>query len=205
MKATQILPSNYQSTGKFDLNSTKQIIFMNVIGLVILIVSLWFFPWYVKQFRPEFNSMFEFKFSNFSNIAIGLIKLILPIILVLVVHEAIHTFFFWIFSKQKPVVGFKGAYAYAALPGWYFPRNQYLFIGLAPLLFITLIGLVLLFFLPVSTLNMVLIALIINTSGAAGDLFVVSWLLTKPPSTYALDEIDTIEFFTTIDELSNNS
>jgi hypothetical protein len=44
-------------------------------------------------------------------------------------------------------------------------------------------------------LNLVLIALVLNTSGAVGDLFVVIWLLTKPSKTLALDMIDSIEFY----------
>ncbi len=49
--------------------------------------------------------------------------------------------------------------------------------------------------LPISTLNLVLVALIINTSGAVGDLFVVIWLMTKPRETFANDKIDSIEFY----------
>jgi hypothetical protein len=160
-----------------------------------LIISIWFFPWFTKQVRPDFNTFFQFEFGNLLDLAVALIKIILPIIFVLLIHEAIHVFFFWFFSKQKPVVGFKGAYAYAAMPGWYFPRNQYLIIGISPLLLITLFGMLLLLVAPTSMIDLVLIALIINTSGAIGDLFVVIWLLTKPATTYALDEIDTIEFF----------
>lgn len=196
MKATQSLPPNYLPVGKVSLKSMKQIILINILGLVLFILSLLFFPWFAKHFRPDFTSFFEFELTSLIDIVIGLLKIILPIVLVMVVHEAFHAFFFWFFSKQKPVVGFKGAYGYAALPGWYFPRNQYLIISLAPLFFITLLGLVSLLLLPVSTLKMVLIALIINTPGAAGDIFVVFRLITKPPSSYVLDEIDSIEFFT---------
>jgi hypothetical protein len=92
-------------------------------------------------------------------------------------------------------VGFKGFYAYAAMPGWYFPRNQYLMIGIAPLILITLIGILFMAILPISNLNLVLVALVINTSGAVGDLFVVIWLLTKPAETLALDQGDSIEFY----------
>lgn len=195
MKATQSLPQNYQPAGKFSLKSIKQLVIMNIFGLILLIISIWFFPWFTKQVRPDFNTFFQFEFDNLLDLAFALIKIILPIIFVLLIHEAIHAFFFWFFSKQKPVVGFKGAYAYAAMPGWYFPRNQYLIIGISPLLLITLFGMLLLLVAPTSMIDLVLIALIINTSGAIGDLFVVIWLLTKPTTTYALDEIDTIEFF----------
>lgn len=113
----------------------------------------------------------------------------------MLLHEGFHAFFFWLFSKQKPIIGFKGAYAYASLPGWYFPRNQYLVIGIAPLIFITIIGIILFAIGPASLVNLVFVALIMNTSGAAGDIIVVVWLLTKPTATYALDQIETIEFF----------
>lgn len=122
-------------------------------------------------------------------------KLLFTIILVLGLHQGIHALFFRIFSGQKPLVGFKGAYAYAAMPGWYFPRNQYLVIGIAPLILITLIGMLFLAVLPISSPNLVLVALVITTSGAVGDLFVVIWSLTKPAETLAHDKIDAIEFY----------
>lgn len=195
MKATQNLPENYQPAGKFNLKSMKQLIFMNVAGLILLILSIWFFSWFINRIRPDFETFFQFEFSNLSTLAISLAQLLFTIFIVMLLHEAFHAFFFWLFSKQKPIIGFKGAYAYASMPGWYFPRNQYLLIGIAPLIFISIIGIILLLILPTSALNLVLIALIMNTSGAVGDLFVVIWLLTKPATTYALDQIETIEFF----------
>ncbi len=195
MKATQNLPDNYQPAGKFNLKSMKQLIFMNIAGLILLILSIWFFGWFINRIRPDFDTLFQFEFSNLATLAISLAKLLLTISFVMLLHEGFHALFFWLFSKQKPIIGFKGAYAYASMPGWYFPRNQYLMIGIAPLIFITIIGMILLMLLPTAVLNLVLIALIMNTSGAVGDLFVVIWLLTKPSTTYALDQIDTIEFF----------
>lgn len=168
---------------------------MNLLGLVLLVFSIWFFSWLIIQIRTEAVDIFQFSFSNLSSILISLGKLFFSIVAVLVIHEGIHAFFFWIFSRQKPVVGFKGAYAYASMPGWYFPRNQYLIIGISPLLLITIFGILLIAIVPLSALTMVLIALVINTSGAVGDLVVVFWLLTKPVSTLALDQINTIEFF----------
>jgi hypothetical protein len=195
LKATQNLPDNYQPAGKFNLKSMKQLIFMNIAGLILLILSIWFFGWFINRIRPDFDTLFQFEFSNLATLAISLAKLLLTISFVMLLHEGFHALFFWLFSKQKPIIGFKGAYAYASMPGWYFPRNQYLMIGIAPLIFITIIGMILLMLLPTAVLNLVLIALIMNTSGAVGDLFVVIWLLTKPSTTYALDQIDTIEFF----------
>ncbi|HSM24217.1 MAG TPA: DUF3267 domain-containing protein [Anaerolineaceae bacterium] len=195
MIATQSLPLNYQPSGKFDLKNMKLIVLMNVAGLIILIFSLWIFSLLLTHIRPEINNSFSFQVSSLSTIVISIAKLLFTIIVVMLLHEGFHAYFFWLFSRHKPIIGFKGAYAYASLPGWYLPRNQYLLIVIAPLIFITLIGVILFVFMPASIVNLVFVALVINTSGAVGDLFVVIWLLTKPTATYALDQIDTIEFF----------
>ncbi|MBW6474160.1 MAG: DUF3267 domain-containing protein [Anaerolineaceae bacterium] len=195
MKTTQILPPHYYASGKFDLKNFKLLVLMNLAGLVLFVFSVWFFGWLTTQLRSEITGFFSFEFSSLSSLATSFGKLIITIIFVLSLHEAVHALFFWIFSQQKPVVGFKGFFAYASMPGWYFPRNQYLIIGIAPLILITLVGVVCLAILPSTLLNLVLVALVLNTSGAIGDLFVVIWLLTKPVETLALDQIDTIEFF----------
>jgi len=195
MKATQILPPHYRPSGKFDLKNMRQIIIMNLAGLVLLIFSIWFFGWLANSLRGSSATSFSFQFTSLATAIIAIGKLIFTIVFVLIVHEGFHALFFWVFSRQKPIVGFKGAYAYAAMPGWYFPRNQFMLIGIAPLIIISLIGFLLLAILPISTLNLVLVALIINTSGAVGDLFVVLWLLTKPKETFAHDKIESIEFY----------
>ncbi len=195
MKATQVLPLNYHPSGKFDLKSKKQIIILNLVGLVLLIFSIWFFGWLANFLRGSSATSFLFQISSMSTALIAIGKLLLTIVFVLVLHEGIHALFFWVYSRQKPVVGFKGAYAYAAMPGWYFPRNQFMVIGIAPLIVISLIGVLFLAILPISSINLVLVALVINTSGAVGDLFVVIWLLTKPRETFANDKIDSIEFY----------
>lgn len=195
MKATQVLPLNYHPSGKFDLKSKKQIIILNLVGLVLLIFSIWFFGWLANFLRGSSATSFSFQISSMSTALIAIGKLLLTIVFVLVLQEGIHALFFWVYSRQKPVVGFKGAYAYAAMPGWYFPRNQFMVIGIAPLIVISLIGVLFLAILPISSINLVLVALVINTSGAVGDLFVVIWLLTKPRETFANDKIDSIEFY----------
>lgn len=204
MKASQVLPPNYHPSGKFDLKNLKQIIILNLIGLILLIFSIWSFSWIANQIRSGSDISISIEFSSIPSALIALGKLLLTIIFVLGLHEGIHALFFWIFSKQKPVVGIKGFYAFTAMPGWYFPRNQYILIGISPLIVITLVGIFLLVIMPISTLNLILIGLILNASGAVGDLFVVIWLLTKPVNTLALDQIDTIEFYVPQSNISSS-
>jgi hypothetical protein len=195
MKATQVLPPNYHLSGKFNLKNARQVISMNLVGFVLLILSIWFFGWLAIRMRGTSAISFSFEFSSISSSLFSVGKLILVIFLILVLHEAIHAIYFWVFSRHKPLVGFKGFYAYASMPGWYFPRNQYLLIGIAPLVIISLLGIICLAILPIASIYLVLVALVMNTSGAVGDIFVVLWLFTKPQSTMALDKIDSIEFY----------
>jgi len=168
---------------------------MNLLGFILLMGSIWFFGWLAIRMRGNESVSFSFEFSSVPSMIISIGEFLAVIFLVLILHEAIHAIFFWFFSGEKPVIGFKGFYAYAAMPGWYFPRNQYILIGIAPLVAITLIGILFLAILPVTTLHLVLVGLVLNISGAVGDLFVVLWLLTKPVTALALDQIETIEFF----------
>ncbi len=57
MKATQVLPPNYHPSGKFDLKSMKQIIILNLVGLVILIFSILFFGWLANLSTRKFSNL----------------------------------------------------------------------------------------------------------------------------------------------------
>ena len=82
------------------------------------------------------------------------------------------------------------------MPGWYFQRNQYLIIGLAPFVILNILGIFLLALVPIDWLWVVLGSLLMNSSGAVGDLAVVFWLLRKPSASLAMDKADSIELYT---------
>jgi hypothetical protein len=93
---------------------------------------------------------------------------------------------FW-FTRTRPVFAFRGYYAYAAAPGWYFPRRQYMLVSLAPLVLLSLLGLVLLAFVPAGWFLTVISFVAFNGSGAIGDLAVFIWLLRQPSTCLAYD------------------
>jgi hypothetical protein len=105
----------------------------------------------------------------------------------ILLHEVIHGLFFWLYTHQRPIFAFKGAYAYAAAPDWYLPRNKYVVVGLSPLILISLAGLLLLTIAPLSFFPSILIAMIFNAAGAVGDLIVVGWLLLQQPDSLVRD------------------
>ncbi len=196
LNALKDLPENYHSVWKFDITRTREIIILNIIGLSLFFLSIWGFNALAQLLRPEFfQEGFSFTSQNLSEAFSFLIELLLATVIMLLVHEGLHGLFFWIFSGSRPKFAFKIYYASACAPGWYFPRWQYMIIGLAPLVVITLIGVAGLAWFPSGLLFPTQLILIFNTSGAVGDLWVTGQLLRFPPTTYILDSGDASEFF----------
>ena len=94
-----------------------------------------------------------------------------------------------------PKFGFKGLYAYAAAPGWYFPRGQYLVIGLSPLVVLSVLGVLLMPIVPANLMLSLIAFVVMNATGAVGDIAVCTWLLFKPANLYTTDIGDIIDIY----------
>src|SRR5712691_12156809 len=104
---------------------------------------------------------------------------IIGYILILPIHELIHAAAFVLWGG-KPYFGTKLPYAlYCGAKNQLFHRNQYLVVGLAPLVVITLAGIVVTFVAPVVA-AFTLLGSVGNFSGAAGDVWVAKRLLRQP-------------------------
>lgn len=194
--ATKNLPAEYVLIRKLDIREGKNLILMNVWGVVLLVISWIGFTQLANWIRPErLHSVFTFSVDNILGGLLELGLLLLVIVLMLVVHEALHGVCFWAYTKTMPKFAFKGFYAYAAAPEWYLPKRQYLITGLAPLVVITVVCVALMFFVPLTWMPAILWMLILNTSGAVGDLWMVYGLLRSPASVLACDKGDVLEFY----------
>jgi hypothetical protein len=107
-------------------------------------------------------------------------------IVIVVIHEAIHGAAFALWGG-KPHFGARLPYAlYCGARNQLFRRNYYLVIGLAPLVLITLAGIVCTLLFPVAS-PYVILAWVGNFSGAAGDAWVVARLLRQPAHVFVED------------------
>jgi hypothetical protein len=195
--ATRTLPDGYQPSGKMDLGKDfRLMLVMNLLGLVLLAVFGWFFIRVAALLRSDSPPNYSFSAGSLADMGGQLAILIGVVVAVIVLHEAAHGLFFWIFTRRRPVFAFKGYYASASAPGWYFTRSPYLLIGLAPLVLLSLIGVALLAFVPPGWIIPLLIFLTFNAGGAVGDIMVVVWLLFKPASALVLDLPEAIEVYT---------
>ncbi len=184
LQATKTLPHNFALFHSLDLTNRKLLIGMNVMGVLLLFVFGWLFWGIAAWLMPQ---LFLLQLQIFFR-AMRISTVLLTIALVVVLHELCHALFFWLFSRERPQIGFNLLYAYAAAPDWYFTRNQFVLIGLAPVLLLTLAGLVALPWVSVVTTSHLVLGLTVNAAGAIGDFIVVMWVLGQPANILLRDE-----------------
>ena len=170
LRATNVRPGNSVLVYSLDLKKNRKVLWgMNLGSLVLLFIFGGLFLAYVRWVRPEFMAQgISFSFNPIY-VVIGLVGIFAVMI---VVHELLHGVFFWIFTHQRPRFGLRGWYAFASAPGWYFPRRQYLVIGLAPFVVLSLLGMILMAVLPVGVIALTLFAVTLNAASSIGDLWV---------------------------------
>jgi Putative zincin peptidase len=181
--ATRELSPTYQQSRNLDLASQPGLMIgLNLIGLLLFFAFGLAFLHLAAAIYPGIN----FGISNFSALW-GILTFLLVYAAVLVLHELVHGLFFLTFTGSRPHFGLKQMYAYACAPDWYIPRNQFLVVGLAPLILITLAGFLLLPLLSPILATFTLFAMAVNASGAIGDLYTVLWLLRFPADAFVCD------------------
>lgn len=180
MHASQTLPERYREAGTLDIARDRNlVIILNIAGLILVALSGWLFFQAIIRFRPDdaARGLSRVTIHNLIDLA-GLIFWILLLTVVhVILHEAVHGLFFWIFTGARPRFAFRWTYAYAAAPGWFIPRNAFLVTTLAPLILISLGGLAMVPIFPPAGLLATWYILTMNAGGSVGDLLVAVWIL----------------------------
>ncbi len=192
---TKTLPDGYALHRRMSLLDKKSLILVNLWGAGLFLASAVFFPLLAGWLTPRREPAASIEMNGLAGAA-GFIVLLAGVMAVMIVlHEGLHGLFFWLYTHAKPKFAFKGFYAYAAMPGWYLPRREYLVTALAPLVGITVLGVLGLALLPGWADPPLIWLLILNTSGAVGDLWIVWALLRAPSGVLGCDNGDSAELF----------
>lgn len=117
-----------------------------------------------------------------------ILLMVATILVTVVVHEWVHGLAYWL-------LGYKVTFganlllfaAYAAAFGQWQKRNHNLIVALAPLVVLTPLLVGVLAVGGETAVFIALIALLFNTSGAVGDLYLTARLLRLPPTAYLYD------------------
>ncbi len=197
MKVNTSLPSNFSKYTIIEpTKNPKFVIGAIVIGSASLLLFGWLLVLFTNFLRPAAldrlrlgDLMRSTPTGTFLDIPFALFRdLIIALATVLIIHELVHGLFYWLLSRKRPKFGLQGLFPYAAAPiGVYFPRNQFLTIGLAPLVLLTTVGLLLIAIAPTPLVPFLLLFVAFNAAGAAGDLIMVIRLMAFSSDTMMED------------------
>ncbi len=187
---TSSLPDGYQEVLSWKITENKsRIIWMNILGILLFFV-----------FAVIFSALADSLGRMPSSIGFGLGEIgmiLLGIVLTLVLHELVHGMVMRAYgaTPQYGVI-WKQMMFYATAPGFAFPRNGYIVIALAPLVFISVLVVLGMWALQ-GTLWVALLTICgtLNASGAVGDMWITSIVLRYPVTARIVDERDGIRVF----------
>jgi hypothetical protein len=175
-------PAGYQPAERFEFPKTGLAI--SSIGLfIVLIPLLWQLTWLLQRQRASTGTI---ELVGWYGLALLGLVLLTPVITI-VIHELIHGLVFQAFGYRVSYGVYWKLGAYAAAFGQFQQRNHTIVVALAPLVVISVAMLPLL----ASDNSLVVIcayvALLVNTSGAVGDIYLTWYLLRVPPATLGYD------------------
>jgi len=188
--STKTLPEGYVQSGEINLKKNKRLaITLNIVALFVIVLSFYLLSSFAVLVRPGLM-------NTSGNITAGvLVVLVVLVALLLTIHELIHGFFFWVFTRNKPVFALRLFYAYAGAPDWYIPTRQFMIVVLGPLVIIGAVGMLLMLLVPESWIMLIAIMVALNTGGSAGDLLVFTRLFKLSPTSLANDTGDVMTFY----------
>jgi hypothetical protein len=209
MKALQMLPQGFREYGRISLKKKQLLLGLNVLAIPWFLLCALFFGALTSQLRPLNFAILGKAFPRGTPLeAVGGIVAVYAALLitlcgVIVLHELTHGLFFWLFTQSRPVFGFRGWYAYAAAPGWYLPRAQFLVVVGAPLIHLSLLGEALLQLVPEAAVPLVLWGLILNAGVAIGDLYLIARLVVAPRAAVIEDRGDEVTWYVRAKRISS--
>jgi hypothetical protein len=197
MQVTTVLPSHYTPQATIDMTKNKIAIFAAVVSFIVLLLSAsWPVVKFAVIFRPDALDVSGFsniltktsEYTTFTFTIQLMIAILLALVLVMLLHELVHCMFFWRFAGKRPEFSLKALGVYVASPSdVYYPRNKYLTVGIAPLILLTVIGMLLIVVVPAVLIPVLIFFVILNAAGSAGDLKMIALLLSYSPDTLMQD------------------
>ncbi|MDX9956587.1 MAG: DUF3267 domain-containing protein, partial [Anaerolineae bacterium] len=183
------LPDNYHEVTYWRLSDHRiLLVALNLIGTVLMGLALAGFAAWAHLWHP---------FASSTITAPQMFLTVAMLLMTLVSHELLHGLALRYYGA-KPTYGilWKALMFYATAAGHAFRRNAYVVIALAPLVGLSVLGLLLLMLpLPVWLALPVVLCAAFNVGSAVGDLWLVRVASRYPHSAYIVDEKDGLRVF----------
>ena len=184
------LPEGYAQSGEINLKNNRRLaIKLNIVAFFVAVLSFYLLSSFAVLVRPGLMN------TSGTITAGGVAGLVGLVVMLLTIHELIHGFFFWVFTRSRPVFALRLFYAYAGAPDWYIPTRQFAFVAVGPLVIIGAVGLLLMLLVPESWVLFIVFVVASNTGGSIGDLLVLTRLFKLSPTCLANDTGDVMTFY----------
>jgi len=188
--STKTLPEGYAQSGEINLKKNKRLaITLNIVALFVIVPSFYLLSSFAALVRPGIMNLSGTITAGVVAVLVGLVVMLFTI------HELVHGFFFWVFTRSRPVFAMRLFYAYAGAPDWYIPARQYALAAVGPLVIIDAVGLLLMLLVPESWVLFIAFVVAFNTGGSVGDLLIFTRLFKLSPTCLANDTGDVITFY----------
>jgi hypothetical protein len=185
MKVTNSLPPEYELYEHVRVDKWKRIRLVQLlIGVVILWLSYKLFQLFVLLLRPEYQPNPPQIQSLSWELFILIFSIAIPTIIILSIHEFIHALFLKINTGQWPRVKASWDGISVQNPKWYIPRNHFLLISLAPVCILTILGLLLIPFIPQKHISLLVFLVSINIGASYADITSSTYLFLHSPFIY---------------------
>ena len=194
--ATRTLPEGYRESDALDFRTNRrQLLVSYGLRLVGLLVFVPLFGALSAALHPELQRaplmLVDISLPGLGE-SFSILFVALDVVIVLWLHELVHGAAFRLAGARGVRIGVRGLVIYAAAPECYVRRNAMIANALAPVIVLSLLGLLLLATLPISALSWVFIPVVINAAAAGGDFQFLFWLRATPREALVLDRGDVI-------------
>ena len=191
LKPVKELPPNYAPAGGVSIHKASDLARMLVWSIVLPLIII---AAVLLILRPDLSSgSFDFTTASLLSLLGGMLLVTVGMV---ILHEGLHGLVFWLTTGEAPKFAFKWYYASASPGEWHLPRRQFMLATLLPLVAISAVGLALLPFIGGMARFLLVLLLLFNASGAAGDLVVALRLALLPPETLTRDTGAEVRFYT---------
>jgi hypothetical protein len=152
---------------------------LNGIGFVLFIAAAFLLAFYIRLVRPQDSTGFSGSIQGGTEMLWLVLFLLLEFVLLIILHEGVHGVCFWLITGRRPIFNIGPGYAYAGAPHCLISKKPYLVTALSPLIVLTVVGLILIPLVATNLLFFLVLFIVMNISGAVGDLWVSASLLRR--------------------------
>lgn len=197
-KPLRVLPEGYQLILRKTYGHRRTFFNRNLLGFLLCTSLVFGLDIVFKLIFPKFtSSMLAYLTNSLLEIGLGLriCFILVSILFVIGVHILIHAISFWVVLANKPSLSFSNWTRHVAPPHWFYPKRTFIYASLAPLLLPTILGFVIMPFIPKPFVLWIFISMGVNGL-ISGDLIQkVFWSFPHSSKAYIRDSGDTMYFF----------